>query len=210
MKSKNQIRILIVDDHLVVRMGLVSLFSFETDFKVVGETDNGEDAIRLVDETHPDFIVMDLLLPKLNGAETSRQILARHPEVKIMILTPYDTAHELHSAIDAGVSGAVLKTSNHEDLIKSIRRILDGERVISPEIAHTLSSTEGSIKLTSRQTEILELTARGYSNEDIAKALSISINSVKDHLKQIFIKLNVSSRAEATTQAIKHRLICVA
>lgn len=209
MKSKNQTRILIVDDHLVVRMGLASLFSFENDFKVVGETDNGLDAVRLADEIRPDFIVMDLMLPKLNGAEAARQILARHPETKIMILTTYDTARELRTAVDAGVAGAVLKTSNQDDLITSMRRILDGEQVISPEIAHTITSTKDDIRLTGRQTEILGLTARGYSNDDIARALNISVNSVKDHLKQIFSKLDVSSRAEATTQAIKLHLINV-
>lgn len=203
MKRTDTVRILLADDHLVVRMGIASILSFEPDFEIVGEAETGADAVRLAAELQPDIVLMDLMMPEMNGAEATRQILGNGggPRPRILVLTSFGTSQEVCQAIKAGASGALLKTSSREEIIAAVRGALAGETVVSPEIRPLLVAKESAPELSSRQLEVLNLVAKGFSNQDIARILGIGVNGVKDHLKAIFARLEVSSRTEAAAVA---------
>jgi len=204
---KKKIRILLVDDHLVVRMGIASILSFEKDFEVVGQADSGTEAIKLANQLDPDVIVMDLMMPDLNGVEATRRIQSEHPETKILILTSFGTSSDVRNALDAGAAGALVKTSSQDEICKAIRDITAGRQVLSSEIANTLKCLTTDAELSRQQREILQLIANGYSNKDIANVLGIGTNCVKYHLKIIFANLGASTRAEATSIALGRKLI---
>ena len=203
----NRIKVLLADDHLVVRMGLAAIISFEKDLAVVGSADNGEDTVRLAREKRPDVILMDLMMPKKNGVDATIEILAENPSAKILVLTTFGTSQDIMKVMDAGAMGALVKTSDQSEIIAAIRTVAAGRRVISKEIENTLNSTVSTPKLSNRQLEVLGLVAKGFSNHDVARILGISVNSVKDHLKNIYSILNVSSRTEASSLAINLNLV---
>ena len=208
MKHKGEkTAILLADDHLVVRMGIGSIISYEPDMVVVGEAESGTEAVSLATELHPDVIIMDLMMPKLNGVDATVEIMRRDPGAKVLILTSFGSSPDIVRAIKAGARGALLKSSSREEIIDAIRRIQAGERAICPEIANTLESMRDIPELSARQLEVLNLAAKGFSNGDIGKILSISANSVKDHLKLIYSRLGVTTRTEATTLALNLNLI---
>lgn len=205
MKSKaNKTTILLADDHLVVRMGIKSIIAYEPDMLVVGEAESGVEAVSLATELQPDVIIMDLIMPKLNGVDATIEIMRRNPGAKVLILTSFGSSPDIARAIKAGARGALLKSSSREELIGAIRRIQAGQQTICTEIANTLESDEMLPELSARQLEVLNLAAKGFSNGDIGKILGISANSVKDHLRLIFSRLGVATRTEATTFAIRH------
>ena len=205
MKHKGEkTAILLADDHLVVRMGIGSIISYEPDMVVVGEAESGTEAVSLATELQPDVIIMDLMMPKLNGVDATIEILRRDPGAKVLILTSFGSSPDIVRAIKAGARGALLKSSSREELIDAIRRIQAGQQTICTEIANTLESSKMLPELSARQLEVLNLAAKGFSNGDIGKILGISANSVKDHLKLIFSRLGVATRTEATTFAIIH------
>ena len=205
MESK--LKVLLADDHLVVRMGIAAIISFEKDMSVVGETDNGVEAVRLARELKPDVIVMDLMMPRMDGVAATLEILKENPRAKILVLTTFGTSQDIRKTLDAGAVGALVKTSSQAEIIGAIRAVASGQRVISKEIENSLKSTMETPRLSSRQIEVLTLVAKGFANGDIARLLGIGVNGVKDHLKNIYSTLNVSSRTEAVTIAINLKLI---
>lgn len=206
-KKNRKTRVLLADDHLVVRMGMASLLSFEEDLEVVGETDNGIDAVRLAQELAPDVVLMDLQMPKLGGAEATARIHEANPDVKVLILTTFGTSVELKGAMDGGAAGALVKSSSQSEIIDGIRKVAAGERVVSPEIQHTISSMPDIPELSSRQLEILNLIAKGFSNKEIADIAGVSIETVKDHIKKILLRMGASSRTEAASLAVNLNLV---
>ena len=203
----NKIKVLLADDHLVVRMGISAIISLERDLTVAGETDNGIDAVRLARKLKPDVIVMDLMMPKMNGVTATMEILKDNPSAKILVLTTFGTSQDIGRMIDAGARGAIVKTSSKTEIIAAIRTVASGGHVMSDEIRNTMRATSATPKLSDRQIEVLNLVAKGFSNQEIANFLGIGVNGVKDHLKNIYTILNVSSRTEAASLALNLNLI---
>ena len=205
--SQKQLRILIVDDHLVVRMGLSALISLEPGLSVVGEAEDGESALELVGKLHPDVIVMDIMMPRMNGVEATARIAAAHPEARILLLTTFSASGEVVQALDAGACGAIVKDSSQKDLVAAIRAVAAGNRVVSPEISRTIAGVSSKPQLSERHRTILDYVARGLSNPEIGKLLGIGPDCVKAHLKIIYSRLGVATRAEAVAFALRENLL---
>ena len=166
--------------------------------------------VSMMKELKPDVIVMDLMMPKMSGADATVEILKENPAAKVLMLTTFGTSQEIRKMLDAGVAGALVKTSSQAEIIDAIRSVVAGRHVISKEISNSLKvAAPDAPKLSSRQIEVMNLVAKGFANNDIARILNISVNSVKDHLKNIYTILDVSSRTEAATIAINLKLISV-
>lgn len=210
-----QIKILIADDHPVVREGLFAMLSREPDFKVVGEAKDGAEAVDKARRLNPDVVLMDLRMPEVDGVEAMRQIRSTNPDIKFIILTTYSDDEYIFSGIEAGARAYLLKDAPREELFKAIRAVYKGESLIQPVVASRLIDrfTELSRKvpsgeqLTERETEILQLMARGAANKEISAQLSISESTVKTHISNIFQKLGVNDRTEAVTQALRRGII---
>ena len=208
MKAKRgKIGILFEDDHQIVREGFVRLVGREADMKIVGEAENGLEAVRLAIELKPDVTVLDLRMPLKDGATAAAEILAARPDAKIMLLTSFATAAEVKAAIDAGVMGAVVKDCTSETLIEAIRTTARGEKFISREIADTLAEQRLTPAISDRQKDILRLVAKGFNNDEIAERIGITRHGVKAHLAIVFERLGASSRTEATSIALSLGLI---
>lgn len=208
MSKAKSVRVLIVDDHPIVRMGLVSLLKANRAMNVVATAEDGETAIRLTAETHPDVIVVDLMMPGMDGVETTRRLLAQDPSAKVMILTSFTTAVDISRAIEAGARGVVTKTTEFADIVEDITRVANGERVYSDDIARILSAPQPpNCGLTPRQMSILVEIVNGKTNKHIADALGISLDVVKKHVAAICEKLGAANRAEAAALALKKQLI---
>ncbi len=208
MKNEGKtIRILLADDHLVVRMGLAAILSFEADMTVVAEAENGLEAVRLAAETKPDIVVMDLMMPQLDGAAATARILADDPTVGIVVLTSYGGSVHVKRALDAGAKSALLKSTARTVLIDAIRRTAAGESVVSLEISNTLAGDADRINLSDRKLEILRYVAKGLSNREIAEILHISPNGIKNHLKIVFSRIGVATRSEAVAFAVAHNMV---
>ena len=202
-----KIKILLADDHLIVRMGLRTILSIEDDFFVCGEAASGTEAIREALRLKPDVVLMDLMMPKMNGVEATAEIVKNAPTTHVLILTTYATSDLLRSAFDAGASGALVKDSSRSLLAKAIRETAAGRRFISPDIQSGLDAPTGSIAFSDRQLKILRLVAKGFNNKEIAEFVGISRDTVKASLKTIFARLGAASRAEAVALAIRERLL---
>ena len=208
MKAKRgKIGILFADDHQIVREGFVRLVGREADMKIVGEAENGREAVRLAVELKPDVTVLDLRMPLKDGATAAAEILAANPDAKIMLLTSFATAAEVKVALDAGVLGAIVKDSSSETLIEAIRATARGKKFISREIADTLAEQRLAPVISDRQKDILRLVAKGFNNDEIAKRIGITRHGVKAHLAIVFERLGASSRTEATSIALSLGLI---
>jgi NarL family two-component system response regulator LiaR len=201
------IRILIVDDHAIVRLGLAALFKYQKDLKVVGDADDGESAIAMAPDLRPDVVILDLMMPGIGVVETVRRLREVLPSVNILIFTSFGTSGELANVLKAGASGAILKGASNEELLSAIRKVANGERVLSPKIEEFINESPEIPQFTKRQTEILESVTRGFSNPDIAKQLGISTDAVKQHLNAIYQKLDVTTRTEAITAALRRQLL---
>ena len=191
----NKIRILIIDDHAIMRMGLASLLSSEPGLEIVGEAEDGGSGIRLAAELKPDVIIMDLIMPGMDGVETTRQIMTELGDMNILILTTFGTADGIAYALESGARGAILKNASLDELVSAVRAVAEGKTSVSPEIEQILSETPPVPKLSPRQSEVLESVARGLSNEDISKQLGISVARVREHLSALFAKMGTANRA---------------
>jgi DNA-binding NarL/FixJ family response regulator len=203
----NKIRILLVDDHLVVRMGLALLVSRQPDMELAGEAENGEAAIRLSREVRPDVIIMDLQMPIMDGATAAQRILAENPQAKMLVLTTFGTSADAARALDAGALGVLSKDSSQENLLAAIRATARGESVIDDDIRASVATFRSAPHLSARQIEILDYASRGLENAEIARLLGISPNGVKKHLKLIYEALGAATRAEASSLALRLGLI---
>ena len=204
---KSTIRILLADDHLVVRMGLSALLSAQPGFEVVGEAADGDSAIRLAKKLRPSVVIMDLRMPNKDGVTATREIRQDLPETNVLVLTTYGDSQEVAHALDAGAVGALIKDCSKTCLVSAIRAVAAGRRTISPEIENSLAAKPSLPQLSPRHREILQLVARGLNNGDIAKLLGISRNCVKVHLSTAYARLGASARAEAVTMALDAGLI---
>ena len=203
----NKTKVLIVDDHAILRMGLASLINAEDDLVVIGDADDGENAIRKARKLNPDVIVMDLMMPGMDGAETTEHILANDPEAKILILTTFGTSDALGHALSAGALGAVMKNIPFPELVHAIHAVATGSRFVSPDIECILASRPSLSPLSPRQSEILSAIAKGLSNTSIAKSLGIGPDMVKAHITLLFKKLGATNRAEAVDIAHRRHLL---
>ena len=200
-------RILIVDDHAILRMGLASLLNAKRDFEVVGDAANGKSGIRKALKLKPDVVIMDLQMPAMDGVETTKLLLAQDPEAKVLVLTTFAISDGIASALDAGAKGAVLKNCDFDDLAAAIRAVSAGQRYVSPEIARLFSADPPIAPLSPRQAEILAAFVRGLTNPEIASFLGVSLDMVKEHSTALFQKLGVSNRTEAVAIALKKHLL---
>jgi DNA-binding NarL/FixJ family response regulator len=207
MKDGPKIRILVADDHFVVRMGLTALVNTEPDLEVVGEAVDGAQAVHAFDQHRPDLVLMDFRMPVKDGIWATAEIRARHPNARVLMLTTFDGDTDIHRAIEAGAQGYVLKNSTGENLIPALRAVAAGQRWIPKEIATRLASRNIFEELTPRELQVLEQMAKGLANKEIADVLKITGHTVKDHLKSILGKLHVADRTEAVTVAIQRGII---
>ncbi|ANB61534.1 response regulator [Anoxybacteroides amylolyticum] len=204
------IKVLIVDDHHIVRRGLVFFLKTQKDISIVGEAANGEEAVRLVAERCPDVVIMDLVMPEMDGIEATRKIKELSPQTKILILTSFSDEDYVIPAIRAGASGYQLKDIEPDQLVEVLRSIYQGENHLHPKAtAHMIthvSQKEGRLveELTKREKEVLAEIAKGKSNKEIAATLMITEKTVKTHVSNIFAKLNVADRTQAALYAVKH------
>ena len=212
MTQLNPIRVLLVDDHMVVRSGLSTVLSVYDDLKLVGEAGDGEEAIRFCERLQPDVVLMDLLMPKMDGVTAIKAIKSRWPQIQIIALTSFKEKEYVEGALKAGANGYLLKDVSAEELVNAIRRATAGQPSLSPEAAqvliHNVSEPEQpQIEMTSREKEILVLMVEGLSNNEIAEHLIVSQSTVKFHVSNILSKLGVTGRTEAVALAIKHHLV---
>ena len=200
-------KILIADDHAMMRAGLASLLGSQKEFKLVGEACDGEETVRKALELRPDVIIMDLLMPRLNGDEATQAILKDHPEIKVIILTSAASADGISRALNAGATGALLKSDDFSSLAQAVRDVADGKRVIAPDIERAIKYDPPVPKLTERQEEILASIMRGLTNADISLALGIHEQSVKRHVGEICEKIGAANRVEAAVIALRKHLL---
>jgi len=213
-----KIRILIADDHTVLREGMRNLLEQEKDFEVVGEASDGEEAVKLGSELKPDVIIMDIVMPKLSGIEATRLIKQAIPSTAVLILTAYSDIRYILGLLEAGACGYLLKSARGSEIVGAIRAVRSGESVLDPVVTRKLlqrvvglaqGSGKGSTsgQLTSRETEILRLAARGMSNKDIANELFLSLRTVKAHLTNIFNKMGCGCRTDAIIKGLREGYI---
>jgi two-component system NarL family response regulator len=202
-----RLRILVVDDHFMIRMGLVSAISRERDMKVVGEARNGREAIELFEKLRPDVTFMDGRLPDLHGVEVARRIVKDFPEARIIIVSIDDTAEDIHRALEAGAWGFLPKASEKHEMVAGIRAVAAGERFLPAECAQKLAQRNLFVSLSEREVEVLRLVAQGKSNKVIAAELGMGDATVKTHLSHILVKLGAPDRTRAVTLAMERGLL---
>lgn len=216
----SKIRILLADDHALVRQGTRELLEREGDLEVIAEASNGEEAVRLACELSPDIALMDIAMPKLNGIEATRQIKASQSKVSVLVLTAYDDDQYIFALLEAGAAGYLLKNVSADELIVAIRAVAAGEAVLHPAIARRVinrfattdpkaAQASAFDHLSGREMEVLRLAAKGQKNQDIANMLFLSVRTVQTHLGNIFAKMGVSSRTEAVVEALRRGWLTV-
>lgn len=206
-----KIKIILVDDHEMVRLGLKSFLNLQPDVEVVGEAGNGLDGINLALELKPDVVVMDLVMPEMSGVEATLKLLEEWKEAKILVLTSYLDNEKIYPVIEAGAKGYMLKTSSAAEILNAIQKVARGELAIETEVdkkikAHDMQP-ELHEDLTARERDILRLLAKGYDKQTIADELFISLKTVKTHVSNILAKLEVDDRTQAVVYAFKHHLV---
>ncbi|HLE53212.1 MAG TPA: response regulator transcription factor [Anaerolineales bacterium] len=212
MNTLQTIQVMLVDDHNVVRSGLATFLRAYDDLELVGEARNGLEALNLCHRKKPDVILMDLMMPEMDGIAATRAILADYPEIKIIAMTSFEEEELVHGVLAAGAISYLLKNVSSDELAKAIRDAVSGRSTLSPEAARVLVQATRPTKqslfdLTEREKEVLNLVVQGQSNQQIAEALVISVATVKAHISSILSKLQVSSRTEASAYAIKHKIV---
>ena len=206
-KETDTIKVLLVDDHAVMRMGLAALLGTQRQIEIVGDTGDGASAVRKAQKLQPDVVIMDLMMPGMDGVETTRQLLERQPDAKVLILTTFGTADGIAHALDAGAKGAITKTADLKELLAAIRAVAAGERYVEEDIDRLIATDPPVADLSPRQQDILAAITRGLSNDDIAVLLGISVPRVKEHANAIFQKIGAANRAEAVAIALRKHLL---
>jgi len=208
------IKVLLVDDHEMVRIGLSAMLATEEDVEIVGEAASGEEALALAEAFRPDVVLMDLVMAGMDGIETTRRLVRLLPDCKVIVLTSYVDDEKVYPAMEAGAFGYLLKTSRAADITRAIRNAAEGRPTLEPQVATKMISrfrrfgeTPPHEELTEREREVLRLVAKGKSNRDIAEELGIGIKTVKFHLSNIFAKLGVEDRTQAVVYAFRHGLV---
>jgi len=207
MSPTGKIRILIADDHYVVRIGLVAVVNTEPDMEVVAEAEDGAGAVALFAQHRPDLLLIDSRMPGMDGIEATATIRQRFPDARILMLTAHDGDADIRRALEAGVNGYLLKRSTSDSLVPALRAVASGKPWVPDEVAGQLASRKSFEELTPREIDVLNELAKGLSNKLIADALHITEYTVKDHVKNILAKLRVSDRTEAVTEALKRGII---
>jgi DNA-binding NarL/FixJ family response regulator len=202
-----RIRVLVADDHPIVRAGLATVVSQQLELELVGEAADGAEAVTIVRERRPDVVLMDLRMPRMDGVTAIRAIRAEFPDVRVLALTTYEGDVDIHRALEAGARGYLTKDMLLTDVLSAIRAVHGGERVIPAPVAARLAEFTPRTDLTQRETEVVRLVARGLSNREIAEVIGRSDETVKLHLKNIFSKLGVADRTEAVTLAISRGIL---
>ena len=205
--SSDKIRILIADDHALMRVGLRSMLEMQRDMTVVGEAEDGQSAVDLAAELDPDVVVMDLMMPVVSGADATRRIREANDRIKIVILTSYGSTLDMARALDYGANGALQKEAPSAELIAAIRAVVAGKTAVAPEIARTREDLFKALQFTDKQLQVLGLLSKGLSDKDIGKQLNISRAGVQKHIAALFAKLGAANRAEATKIAYETRLL---
>ena len=220
MSASVPIRVLLVDDHAIVRDGIRSLLTTEPDIQVIGEAGNGRVGVRLAQQLQPDIILMDLVMPEVDGIEATRRIMVGQPQARILVLTSFDAEEKVFPAIKAGAMGYLLKNSDSADLIRAIHQVHRGESSLDPKIARKVlremraeprpepdTAPDATVEpLTEREVEVLKLVAQGLSNEEIAQRLVVSERTVRTHVSNILGKLHLANRTQATLYALREGL----
>ncbi len=203
------ITLLLIDDHFVVRSGLVASLELEEDIQVVGESDRGEDTSRLFVQKKPNVVLMDLQLPGISGIDATKALLIEHPAARVLIFSTFARDDEIQAALKAGAYGYLQKSSSRDELLAAIRAVAKGERSLPTDIAQRLKNLLTEPEITPREREILTLVAQGNANKEIAATLGIGEDTVKQHVSRILVKLKVNDRAQATAEAIKRGIVSV-
>jgi DNA-binding NarL/FixJ family response regulator len=214
-----KIRVLLADDHVLVRQGIRQFLEEADDIEVVAEADDGAEALALTEEAQPDVAVLDIRMPEVTGVEATRRIKQHHPEVKVLILTAYDDDPYIRALLQAGADGYVLKTAKAEELVQAVHNVSEGLAALSPQVAskvirnmsqHRPQGAADQVEaLTEREIEVLRHAARGRTNREIGQELDISHRTVQGHLANVYDKLQVNSRTEAVTEALKRGWIVI-
>ncbi|MBF7094712.1 response regulator transcription factor [Streptococcus sp. HF-1907] len=206
-----KIKVILVDDHEMVRLGLKSFLNLQPDVEVVGEASNGRAGIELALDLYPDVVVMDLVMPEMDGVEATLELLKDWPDAKILVLTSYLDNEKIYPVIDAGAKGYMLKTSSAAEILNAIKKVALGELAIETEVDKKIKAHDANPDLhedlTARERDILNLLAKGYDNQTIADKLFISLKTVKTHVSNILAKLNVTDRTQAVVYAFQHHLV---
>ncbi|MCK1160574.1 response regulator transcription factor [Streptococcus uberis] len=207
----DKIKVILVDDHEMVRLGLKSFLNMQKDIEVIAEASNGRQGIELALELKPDVLVMDLVMPELGGVEATLEILKEWPEAKILVLTSYLDNEKIYPVIDAGAKGYMLKTSSAAEILNAIQKVAKGQLAIETEVDKKIKAHDRKPnlhdELTAREYDILYLLAKGYDNQTIADELFISLKTVKTHVSNILSKLEVDDRTQAVVYAFRHHLV---
>ena len=204
------IRLVVVDDHPVVRHGLVAMLRYERDMQVVGEAENGVEAVNRVLELLPDVVLLDLNLPKMSGIDVMRQVRAQQPQIRFLVLTTYDTDEYITPALEAGAQGYLLKDATPDELMRAVRSLAAGGAALEEGVAARVLESiaePGGDELSARELQVLRLLVAGASNKAIAAQLNLSENTIKTHLSHIFGKLHVQNRAEAVAVGLQRGLV---
>lgn len=200
-------RILVVDDHFMVRMGLSSSLNAEQDMEVIAEAGNGADALKAYRELRPSLVLMDVRLPGMSGPDAVAAIMREFPDARILMLSTHSGEEEIYRSLQAGARGYILKSAMREELLRAIREVRDGKRYLDPTLAPLLAERVTHRSLTSRELEVLKMVAMGMGNKEIAAALNIAEVTVKLHVSHVLEKLNVKDRTEAATAALKRGIL---
>lgn len=209
--SRAPVRVVIVDDHQLVREGTRQLLDQADDLEAIGEAGSGEEGFRLCERLRPDVALVDVNLPGMSGLELARLLAARLPEVRVLVVSAYDDYAYVAEALEIGVSGYLLKTASARELLDAVRAVADGilvlDRAVSPRLARRAAPSAGTEKLSPRELDVLRLLARGRSNKQIAAQLGLGLRTVESHVSRLLAKLGVASRTEAVAYALGHRLV---
>jgi len=207
LKASPRIRVLVVDDHPIMRVGVAAIIQATPDMTTVAQAGSGEEAIELFERYLPDVTLMDLRLPGMSGVDAIRAVIARHSNAKFVVLTTYEGDEDIHQALEAGARSYIIKGMPHDALVSAVRRVHAGGRFLPSPVSRALSSRIPNSDLSAREREVLDLIVQGKSNKEIAADLCISESTVKCHVSVILMRLNVTDRTQAVVTALQRGLV---